>query len=459
MISRVGCWRWAELRDQRKRLETSFMHEEGDALRLGAWRKRVLQWLRGEALPVWAGTGVDRTHGGYFEALSLQGRPVMKPKRVRTIARQVYAFAVATERGWSEAAPGAMAHGMDFLQSRGRSSAGGWVRVLDPDGTVADGAEDAYDTACVLLALAHAYRCGDARALPLASETLTFLDQHLLDHGCGGYRETSRGGVPRRSNPHMHLMEAFLAWYDATGDQCYLERAGSVAALFKRYFFDADNWAVREFFTEDWQPAPGEAGEWTEPGHQFEWAALLVAFATRSGETEWFPLARKIYSSAVASGLSRTTGLAFGAVDRTGRPIEAMSRSWQQAEAVKAVIALDQTGGPDMKPEIEARLALLFRWHIASAVPGLWIDRVDERGRSCSTEVPASILYHLVNAFALYLDYTTHDGSAARRPSGGILFPKNALHVSGHERVGAKSSAATSQSGMNGALAGPVPET
>ncbi|TIU42196.1 MAG: hypothetical protein E5W31_05330, partial [Mesorhizobium sp.] len=37
---------------------------------------------------------------------------------------------------------------------------------------------------------------------------------------------------------------------------------------------------------------------------------------------------------------------------------------------------------------------------------GLWIDRIDERGRSVATEVPASIFYHLVTALMQYLDKT-----------------------------------------------------
>ncbi|RVD40907.1 hypothetical protein EN741_15605, partial [Mesorhizobium sp. M4B.F.Ca.ET.019.03.1.1] len=63
-------------------------------------------------------------------------------------------------------------------------------------------------------------------------------------------------------------------------------------------------------------------------------------------------------------------------------------------------------GGPDLKPEIEARVARLFRWHIDPAPLGLWVDRIDERGRSAATEVPASIFYHLVTALMQYLDKT-----------------------------------------------------
>jgi mannose/cellobiose epimerase-like protein (N-acyl-D-glucosamine 2-epimerase family) len=93
-------------------------------------------------------------------------------------------------------------------------------------------------------------------------------------------------------------------------------------------------------------------------------------------------------------------------VSRQGLPLDRISRSWPQAEAIKAAIALDGNGGPDLKPEIETRVGRLFRWHIDPAPLGLWIDRIDERGRSVAADVPASIFYHLVCALTQYLDCT-----------------------------------------------------
>ena len=35
----------------------------------------------------------------------------------------------------------------------------------------------------------------------------------------------ARAGLPRRSNPHMHLLEAALAWFEVTGEHQHLDRA------------------------------------------------------------------------------------------------------------------------------------------------------------------------------------------------------------------------------------------
>lgn len=389
------------------RLETRFTPAQDRVVESGAWRHRVRHWLFEETLPLWSTVGVDDHHGGFYEALGFDAGPLMKPKRMRTMARQVYAFAVAKARGWDGPADRLIAHGIAFMAGNGRTDHGGWVRTLNIDGSVADATEDAYDHACVLLALAHAHMGGNPDALELGQQTFSFLDAHLEDSRLTGFLETSDGENERRSNPHMHLLEAFMAWYDATGDRTYLRRAARIVDLFRSHFFDVESWTLGEYFDACWKPAPGERGTWTEPGHHFEWASLLVDFASRSGQDDLNGFARKLYASAIANGLNRATGLAYGAVSREGLPLDGQSRSWPQTEAVKAAIALDRTGGPDMKPEIEERVGRLFRWHIDPAPTGLWIDRIDERGRSRATEVPASIFYHLVCALTQYLDCTT----------------------------------------------------
>lgn len=387
------------------RLETRFTPAPDRVITSGAWRRRVGHWLFEETLPLWSTAGVDRVHGGFHEALSFDGSPLGKPKRMRTMARQVFAFAVAKSRGWDGPADELISHGLAFMTGKGRTDRGGWVRALNSDGSVLDAAEDAYDHSCILLALAEAHRIDYAGALPLARETFAFLDAHLEDDRLTGFLETSDGQEMRRTNPHMHLLEAFLAWHTVTGEREYLHRAARIISLFRSHFFDRDSWTLGEYFDDEWKPAPGR-GDWTEPGHHFEWASLLVDFAEKSGQRDLVGFARKLYASAVANGLNRSTGLAYAAVSRQGLPLDRLSRSWPQAEAVKAAMALDRPDGPDLKPEIEARVGRLFRWHIDPAPRGLWIDQIDEKGRAIATEVPASIFYHLVSALTQYLDRT-----------------------------------------------------
>lgn len=370
----------------------------------GAHAKRIRHWLFEETLPLWSTAGVDLTHGGFHEALTFHAEPVVRDKRMRTMGRQIYAFGVAHEMGWNSKALDLIDHGIAFIAKHGRSQNGGWVRTLRPDGSVCDPAEDTYDHSCILLALAYAQKAGHPEAEKLGMQAFDFIDRHLTVDGGSSFLETSAGGSSqRRSNPHMHMFEAFLAWYKVTGDSAYLDRASKMADLFAARFFDHETWTLGEYFSADWTRAPDEQGEWTEPGHHFEWASLLVEYGKAAARPEFFAFARKLYASAVANGLNRATGLAYDAISRAGIPLVRTSRSWPQTEALKAAMALDRIDGPDMKPEIEARANRLFRWHIEPAPEGMWIDLIDEKGRAKSADVPASIFYHLVYALTEYL--------------------------------------------------------
>ena len=276
---------------------------------------------------------------------------------------------------------------------------------MNVDGSVADPAEDAYDHSCVLLGAGQAHRVGNPDALALARETFAFLDAHLEDDRLTGFLETPDGQEMRRSNPHMHLLEAFLAWHTVTGEREYLLRAARIIGLFRSHFFDPESWTLGEFFDEEWKPAPAARASWTEPGHHFEWASLLVDFAEKSGQKR----PRRLRSKTLRLGDRQRPeprywpglwrGVAAGAAARHGVAQLAAGGSDQGG-------ASRSTGpdGPDLKPEIEARVGRLFRWHIDPAPRGLWIDQIDERGRAVATEVPASIFYHLVSALTQYLD-------------------------------------------------------
>jgi hypothetical protein len=91
-------------------------------------------------------------------------------------------------------------------------------------------------------------------------------------------------------------------------------------------------------------------------------------------------------------GLNRATSLAYGAVSRNAIPLDRISRS--NVRRSRLPPPWTAFAGPDLKAEIEARVARLFRWHI---------DPTPVE-RSVATEVLASIFYHLLTALMQYLE-------------------------------------------------------
>jgi len=93
----------------------------------------------------------------------------------------------------------------------------------------------------------------------------------------GSLRSEDGADAIRESNPHMHLLEACLAWAEIGGDPGWTSWVRRLAELAVSRFIRKDSGAIGESYTAAWQPAPGLAGRIIEPGHQFEWAWLLAA--------------------------------------------------------------------------------------------------------------------------------------------------------------------------------------
>jgi len=355
---------------------------------LSAARTRVSDWLFDQALPLWAERGVDG-RGRFWEQLDFDGQPVQGLKRrTRVQARQIYVFCEGAALGWDAGRTVARA-GLDGLIATCRRDDGLWVVATDDAGVVVDATPDLYDMAFVLFALAAAHRVlGDPRARPLALETLAAIDARMAaPHG--GWQEALPARLPRRQNPHMHLLEAMLAWRAAAPDPAFEAAAWESLGLCRTHFL-VDG-AIREYFTEGWAPDP-ETGHVVEPGHLEEWAWLLTqAEAAGLGSAEAAPA---LHRRAWAEGLN--DGFLIREMDADGRPLDAGRRLWAQTEGIRTALLFDSGQAAGLTERV-------FDTHLATAVPGLWIDSYDAEGRAMDKAVPASTLYHLMTAFTALL--------------------------------------------------------
>jgi len=362
--------------------------------------ERARNWARAHALPLWAEQGWDAARGGFYERLFMDGRPdETAPRRARVQARQIYVYACADVLGWHDGAALA-SKALDVLVERAWRAGGrpGWAHLLSPEGEVIDPRRDAYDHAFFLFGLAWHHRAtGDAQSLSLARETIDFLDEALGAER--GYLESDPPVLPRRQNPHMHLLEAFLALYEATGDKDFLARAGRMKQLFDEVFFDAGKGALREFFTADWAPADGPAGRIVEPGHHMEWVWLLSRYDAASGENNQATGAR-LYDFALEHGSDARTGFLVDEIDVDGAMMRASRRSWPQTELIKAAAAMHEAGRAGARETGEAALGALLDTYLDVDPKGGWIDQYDENGQPVSTTMPASTFYHLFCAMA-----------------------------------------------------------
>jgi mannose/cellobiose epimerase-like protein (N-acyl-D-glucosamine 2-epimerase family) len=370
-----------------------------------------LSWLTDHAWPLWLEHGVDWKRGAFHEHLDLGTLACAADfRRLRVAARQTYVFSKAAAYGVPRAAE-AVVLGLDFLRGAARLPDGGYAWRFDLANRPIDRTRDLYDHAFVLLAFAAAASvCGADAARADAVELLHYLKANF-SHSAGGYKENISdrnldripSDLPRRQNPHMHLFEACLAADEAFGGDAFLAMADEIAELFLRRFVQAREGALPEFFDADLAPVRSDGRFLVEPGHHYEWVWLLdwyaerVAAADRPVSAELAVVraglpaaANALFDFAERHAISPDHGLVVNAVWSDGAAGETAFRMWPQTERLKAQARLAGAS----RPSLAAPLGALEK-HLADAPAGLWIERLDSRGKPLPEPAPATSLYHL----------------------------------------------------------------
>jgi len=363
-------------------------------------------WLLGHVCPYWAERIVD-PRGGYFEGLNASGEVAHAPQRtVLNQARLTYVFSHAAVLGAGPAMLAAACHGFKQLQAwQGTPEGGGWPRSRTREGECIDGARDAYDHAFVIFAAAWHYNATkSADALRMADGAFDYMHRHLADASAGGFFEEypNLARLPRRQNPHMHLLEATLAMFFATREPAWLARSRDVVELFEQHFFDRIGGSIGEYFAADWSPVDDPAGGVREPGHQFEWVWLLAQYRLASGERRGQAMSDRLFKFGNTFGRDLKEplqGIAFDLLERSGGVTAGTKLFWPQTEFIKACVARVDSGQSAAMEDIDAHLGRL-RAHYFRPDGANWCNQLTRSGEPLADVTPARVLYHLFLAVA-----------------------------------------------------------
>ena len=295
---------------------------------------------------------------------------------------------------------------------------GGYAWTLR-DGTPEDTTHHTYGLAFVLLAYARARQAG-ADTVGWMDETWQLLETHAWDPVHGLYRDEAdaqwRYSGYRGQNANMHLCEALLAAYEASGEARYLERALLIADHVTRRQAAKAGGLVWEHYDRDWNV------DWDyhrddpkhlfrpwgyQPGHQVEWAKLLLIlrhhFAGRGTAPGWLlPSARHLFDVALAHGWDDAHGgIVYGFAPEALRDASggiedvAAARTyfcdddkyfWVQAEAIAASACLLAATGDAAYRDWYDRL-WRYAWnHFVDHEYGAWYRILDRSNRKYDDE-------------------------------------------------------------------------
>ncbi|WP_145105097.1 AGE family epimerase/isomerase [Cereibacter sediminicola] len=330
---------------------------------------------------------------GGFRPLDRQWQPLEGPagalRQIHDTTRMVHCYALAQELGL----PGAgrmIDHGMETLWTRHRDARhGGYVWSFGPEGPI-NATKQAYGHAFVLLAASSARMAGHADADRLLSDVAEVIRTRFWDASAGASREEFTEdwhslGPYRGQNSNMHLTEALMAAFEATGETEWLRMAESIALLLIDRHARAEGWRVPEHFDDRWQVNRDYTGDpmfrpaGTTPGHALEWSRLLVQLWHLGGRRNgWLQeAAEALFLHTTRIGWDYRHGGFYYTLHWSDRPDREDRYWWPCAEGIGAAHALRQSGGDERFEGWYRRIWDFVAAHFLDRAHGGWFAELD----------------------------------------------------------------------------------
>lgn len=367
--------------------------------------------------PKWYGGFEDRAGGGFYERLGKGFKPLATgQRRLLTQCRQLAIYSDSLYRNNNSLYKNLKEKFEFILKHYHDPKTGLWSFSLNDDGTVLDRTCDLYTLTFVIFACSHYFRAtGDGRARETAAQVLALIETRF--RLAQGFAEAlgPDGRVltlPRRQNPHMHLLEACLFARDVWDDPGYEVMADEMVFLFQNNFFDAGRCALYEFFTPDLKPDPDQADH-LEPGHYFEWIWLLKKHAKVKGDPALHdPVCVQLLGWANTHGWDETYGGIYDTVAVDGRVIADTKRLWPFCEALKANVLMLDTAKDRLAIKNRVRdMTQVFRDSYMQE-RGFWTEWLTRDLSPATDYMPGTTPYHVYFGITEAMDILKERGPA-----------------------------------------------
>ncbi|MEO5559021.1 MAG: AGE family epimerase/isomerase [Dokdonella sp.] len=338
--------------------------------------------------------------GGFFHYFKDDGTIYDRHHRhLVSSTRFVFNYAMAAREFGRDDYLDVARHGLDYLRNVHRDSASGAYAWTILDARPDDKTRHAYGMAFVLLAYSTALKAGIGEAAAWIDETWCLLEERFWDAQAGLYRDEAdehwQFSAYRGQNANMHLTEALLAAFEATNDTRYLDRTLAVADAMTRRQAAQSAGLVWEHYDAHWSidwdyhrddPKHLFRPWGFQPGHQTEWAKLLLTL-DRYAPRDWLlSTATQLFDRAVRHAWDdEFGGLCYGFAPE-GSICDSDKYFWVQAESIAAAALLHERTQSARHARDYDRLWAYSWAHLVDHEYGAWYRILDRENRLYSDE-------------------------------------------------------------------------
>jgi mannose/cellobiose epimerase-like protein (N-acyl-D-glucosamine 2-epimerase family) len=330
--------------------------------------------------------------GGFFE-LDDEGKPLGGDNAVRQIhvtTRMVHCAVIGSLLG----RPGSdeiVEHGMRYVWEHHRDAQhGGYAWGVNDQG-ISDGSKQAYGHAFVLLAASSAKLVGHPLADQVLADVTQVINAKFWDEEWGAVRDEYNQDwselLPYRGqNANMHMTEALMTAFEATGDRHYLTKAERIAELIIAKNAVPLGHRVAEHFDDKWVLDKNYEGNemfrpsGVTPGHWLEWSRLLFQlWALGDKRNSWMTdAARNLFQQSIELGWDKVHGGFFYTLDWDNKPIMREKLWWPVSEAIGAAAVLSQHDREDFFQIWYRKLWDYAENHVIDHARGGWLSELKE---------------------------------------------------------------------------------
>lgn len=293
--------------------------------------------------------------GGFYQHFRDDGSVYdAKTRHLVSSTRFVFNYAVWQELFADPALQSTVRHGYDFLLQQHLNPQTGGYKWLLSGSDVLDDTNHCYGLAFVVLACSWAHRSGVVGAAQQLASVFELMEQHFWDAPAGLYNDEISGDWSavspyRGQNANMHSCEAMIAAYEATDEQRYLDRALLLAENICQRQAALGDGLIWEHYDTAWQidwdynrddPQHLFRPWGFQPGHQTEWAKLLLMLH-RHAPADWLvETAKALFDRALANAWDEQHGGICYGFAPDGSVCDGDKYFWVQAESMAAAARL-----------------------------------------------------------------------------------------------------------------------
>ena len=354
---------------------------------------------------------INRQFGGYYNCF-LDDGSVCDPhvQHLVSTTRFIFNYSTAARVFGREDYVSSAEVGLRYLSDKHCDHKYGGYYWTMQDDRPDDRSKTCYGHAFVLLAYASAARAGIAGAIERVGETFDLLEARFWrDHDSAYVDEISEDWTQvspyRGQNANMHMTEAMLAAFEATGEVRYLDRAERLAHQICVVLAEKSGGTIWEHYREDWSV------DWDYnrddphhlfkpygflPGHLTEWTKLLLILE-RHRPLDWIlPKAVQLYDTAVSRSADLENGGMHYSYAPDGTLLDRDKYHWVHCETLPAAAGLALRCGSERFWQDYDRLWAYSWRHLIDHENGGWFRVLSPEGvkRSPIKSPPGKTDYH-----------------------------------------------------------------